>query len=230
MIEEKEAAVRRGISLFEPIRTDRSCDSAGIPEHWCMCQTRYNVSANDPVVLKVLNFLESEINRMLSKYPQCSKLETSKMIDAKALSHTPSIKPSSPNVSTTTEKSFEPYWTDYSITTKMSPGGAIFESSVRYHPGNDSLSLIDSISRLNAYGNQSACVDDFHMRLYCYCPHLTWSLFNHYIQIIDKAKYFLFFFQFVYSYHLSVVIEGSISFLLISRIVQYTMIIMIIKY
>lgn len=143
-----------------------------------MCQVRYDASLDDPVVPRVLTFLRDEINGMLARHPQCSKLNISRLIDAKVVSHNPTSGLStdgssvtSTSTTTTTERSFQPFWTDYSLTVEMIPGGAIFEGSVRYRADNDSMSLVDSVSRLNAYGNQSSCVDDFHMRLYCYCHH-----------------------------------------------------------
>ncbi|XP_058800061.1 uncharacterized protein LOC131669296 isoform X2 [Phymastichus coffea] len=147
----------RGISMFKAIPEERNCEMAGIPEHWCMCHVRYNVSHNDPILEKLVNFLVLEINAMLKKHKECAQLQFQSLVDAKALSAV---------VENDEKKHRPPPWVDYSVTIKTTPGNAIFEGSIRH---NDSFYLIDTISRLNAYGKQSACVDDFHLRLYCYC-------------------------------------------------------------
>ncbi|XP_014213477.1 uncharacterized protein LOC106643030 [Copidosoma floridanum] len=150
--------------MFKPIPEDRTCESASIPEHWCMCHGRRNVSLDDPALPKVMDFIIGRINGMLARYPQCAHLELYSLVDAKALSDGDDEKE---RKKTEADKAVP--WIDYSITFKTKPGSAIFEGSVRLRTDNGILDLVGSISRLNAYGNQSACVDDSLMRLYCYC-------------------------------------------------------------
>ena len=142
--------------MFKPIPSSRTCETAGIAEHWCMCHTRYNVSHDDEKVIKSTDYLVSKLNRIVKPFQRCAKLTLSRIIDAKALSDPGGAKTLPP-------------WIDYSVTLETLPGNAVFEGSVRYQKSEKSFKLIDTISRLNAYGNQSACIDDFHARLYCYC-------------------------------------------------------------
>ncbi|XP_008207346.2 uncharacterized protein LOC100117011 [Nasonia vitripennis] len=163
-------AIPRGISMFKPIPDYRSCELAGIPEHWCMCHSRRNVSHDDPVVLKVVDFVVREINDMLAKYPQCARLAPLSLLDAKALGDRSSESDDKAKKKDEDKQPAAP-WTDYTVTLETTPGNAVFEGSTRYRSDNGTMTLVGSISRLNAYGKQSACVDDFHMRLYCYCQH-----------------------------------------------------------
>jgi hypothetical protein len=149
--------------MFKPIPEQRTCATAGIPEHWCMCHERHNVSHDDPIVAKVVGQLVKELNGMLGYYPQCAQLQALALIDAKVLSNNAAEK------SEDSKEAKRAPWTDYTVIIETTPGNAVFEGSMRHRSDNDSMSLVGSISRLNAYGSQSACVDDFHMRLYCFC-------------------------------------------------------------
>lgn len=100
---------------------------------------------------------------MLKNYTQCGKLELVSLLDAKVTSFIEDKKKKKDDDAKITP------WIDYLITFRTKPGDAIFESSVRYEKNKNKFNLIGSIGRLNAYGNQSACVDDSHLRLYCYC-------------------------------------------------------------
>jgi hypothetical protein len=67
-------------------------------------------------------------------------------------------------------------YVEYQLTIETSPGAALFEATVR-RPVVDSSGLngdedrveVAEISRINAYGDQSACID-YHMhKKFCYC-------------------------------------------------------------
>lgn len=148
----------RGISWFIPIPDHRTCTLAGIPGHWCMCHLSENASTNDPVVRQAVKFLIEKLNNMVRDYPQCAKLKLKSVMDAKVWTDKSRLvkERAAPTV-------------DYTITVQTHPGDAIFEASVRYRTEDESQKLVGSVSRLNLYGKQSACVDDFKMRLYCYC-------------------------------------------------------------
>ena len=148
--------VTRGISWFLPIPDHRNCSMAGIPEHWCMCHGSNNVSLDNPNLQKSVKFLTNELNRMLKKYPQCATLKLKRLMEAKMWSDKKKEEETAP-------------WIDFTVTLETQPGNAIFEGSVRYRTDDEKMKLVGSVSRLNAYGKQSACVDDFNMRLYCYC-------------------------------------------------------------
>ncbi|KAL0107779.1 hypothetical protein PUN28_014805 [Cardiocondyla obscurior] len=154
-IKDAQAAsgVSRGISWFLPVPDIRTCDMAYIANHWCMCHTSNAVSWNDTGLQDSVSFLVRELNDMLSRYPMCATLNLKKVKDAKMWQ----------------DKSDGAMLVDYTVVIQTTPGDAIFEGTIRYKADDKSRKLAGSISRLNAYGSQSACVDEFNMRLYCYC-------------------------------------------------------------
>jgi len=118
-----------------------------------MCHTSNNISLNDTGLQDSVSFLLVELNDMLSKYPLCAMLSLKSINDAKVW----------------LDKTKGSTLMDYMVTIQTTPGDAIFESTIRYKTDDNSRKLVGSVSRLNAYGTQSACVDEFNMRLYCYC-------------------------------------------------------------
>ncbi|XP_054014546.1 uncharacterized protein LOC128895720 [Hylaeus anthracinus] len=143
----------RGISWFLPIPDYRTCSMAGIASHWCMCHTSNDVPLNDESYQDKADFLVAELNRMLKKFVQCATLKLKEIRAVKAWRN----------------KGDKFDLVDYTITIQTEPGDAIFEGTVRYRGEDKTKKLVGSVSRLNAYGKQSACVDEFNMRLYCYC-------------------------------------------------------------
>ncbi|XP_051166992.1 uncharacterized protein LOC127285172 [Leptopilina boulardi] len=155
--------IKRGISWFLPIPDYRTCSMAEIPEHWCMCHGNKNVSLIDSNVMNSGKFIVNELNRMLDKFPQCANLTLKRLIDATMLMEKEKIGSKIKKSETSAP------WFDFTITLETIPGNGIFEGSVRYRNDSKKMELTGTISRLNAYGKQSACIDDFNMRLYCYC-------------------------------------------------------------
>ncbi|XP_076686233.1 uncharacterized protein LOC143378378 isoform X2 [Andrena cerasifolii] len=143
----------RGISWFLPVPNYRTCSMAGIASHWCMCHDSNDVPLNDEGLRDKALFLVDELNKMLKKFVQCAVLKVKEIRAAKAWK----------------DKGDKTDLVDYTITIQTEPGDAIFEGTVRYRDADKSNKLVGSVSRLNAYGKQSACVDEFNMRLYCYC-------------------------------------------------------------
>lgn len=150
--------VPRGVSLFLPISPTRSCEDAGIASHWCTCHNHRPIATNDYRVVAVTRYTVDSLNQMLKKYPQCSVL------------HLYTIEDASLGVSTEEIISKKPVnqFSDISVRFVTKPGGAEFEATVRIDSYNQS-SLTGSVSRTNLYGKQSYCVDDYRMKLYCFC-------------------------------------------------------------
>ncbi|XP_003493439.1 uncharacterized protein LOC100749022 [Bombus impatiens] len=149
----KDDNLPRGISWFLPIPDYRTCSMAGIASHWCMCHNSYDVSSDDESLRDKAVFLVSELNNMLNKFVQCAVLKLKEIKAAKAWKG----------------EGEKNQLIDYTITIQTEPGDAIFEGTIRYRNESKTNKLVGSVSRLNAYGKQSACVDEFNMRLYCYC-------------------------------------------------------------
>lgn len=149
----------RGISLFLPISGKRTCSDAGIDNHWCTCHQSVSVPVNSSNVKNAVDFLVGHINALLTSYPQCAILSLNEIIGArmeKAVAHE-GIK--------TTDVGIQ----DYTVTIETVPGRALFEATVRYNHNSLQHSIVGTVSRINMYGNQSACVPHYRLRLYCFC-------------------------------------------------------------
>ncbi|XP_043482911.1 uncharacterized protein LOC122511609 [Leptopilina heterotoma] len=172
IIKERERRIfekkTRGISWFLPIPDYRTCSMAGIPDHWCMCHSFNNVSLTDLNVQNSANFSIQEINRMLANYSQCANLKLKRVLGATMLTQngTLQVDEKIKNISLLPILNLK-------ITLETEPGNAIFEISVRQNSNGQKMQLTGSLGRLNAYGNDSACIDDYNLRMICYCKKIN---------------------------------------------------------
>ncbi|UYV74235.1 hypothetical protein LAZ67_11002565, partial [Cordylochernes scorpioides] len=108
-----------GFSLLKPVPVNRTCEEAGIADHWCACFLGYNVSAASQKVRDVANFVVAEVNRMLAGLMDlCAplSLESIHSAELKYITHA--------NHSTSKV---------YTVILAVAPSGAVFEASV-HHP------------------------------------------------------------------------------------------------
>lgn len=147
----------KSYSLFDKIPSTRTCSLSGIDEHWCTCQNSIEIDTNKSEVLDVTNFAIDYINGMLSLYEDCVNLTLSNITTARLHTHSEHMK-------------FEAQ--DYTIVFSTIPNDAIFETTIRFNYERKTYNVIGTISRINLYGNQSHCVTNFQMKLYCYCKDL----------------------------------------------------------
>ena len=63
-----------GQSLFTEISSNRTCEAAGIPQHYCACQSSREVSVTDNEVVKVAQLFIDYINNLLTNNPECAQL------------------------------------------------------------------------------------------------------------------------------------------------------------
>ncbi|XP_046386571.1 uncharacterized protein LOC124156217 isoform X2 [Ischnura elegans] len=159
----------RGISLFLPIPEWRTCEAAGVSANWCGCHAGEKpIETDDPLAAASASVVVDKVNEFLGPYPQCAK-RTLVSVKSAVLSTPPSAL--LPN-------SGKKVLQDVSLVVESDPGSALFEATVRLTSsgsepgvGNTSywMNVVGTISRINRYGDQSVCVDEFHMKLYCYC-------------------------------------------------------------
>lgn len=147
----------RGISLFLPIPTNRTCIAAGISSHWCTCHERQEIPKNDQRVVDAARKVINTMNELLEGHPLCQKLSLNSISDA-------NLGVSNRAINNNTANNFA----DINVRLQTKPGFGEFEATVRVHD-NGELNLTGSISRTNLYGKQSSCVDDYHLKLYCFC-------------------------------------------------------------
>lgn len=152
----------RSVSFFHPISPKRTCDSAGIPPHWCTCQEFIPIEKTDKIVIEIATFTTEYLNGLLKPYEDCVNLTLHEITSA-------SLAKSGDNYRSVVETI-----SDYSVSFKTMPGGAWFDATVRctFCKASD-FKITGTVSRLNMYGNQSACIKDFNLRLYCYCKNYS---------------------------------------------------------
>ncbi|XP_047001261.1 uncharacterized protein LOC124617960 isoform X1 [Schistocerca americana] len=148
-------------SLFREIPYDRKCKDAGIQPHWCACTEYRTVSTKDTTMQACAKYALSELQSMLDaankerKVKLCADLKLKRVVEGK--SNDLDIKAETDHV-------------DYVVVFQTTPGDGLFEATVRhFHKDPASFSLTGQISRLNIYANQSRCISDAHLKLYCYC-------------------------------------------------------------
>ena len=73
----------RGLSLLRPLPSNRTCESAGIPEEYCVCQKERSANISDPKVRGAAIKIIDQLNVLLSNYSKiCAKLELDRIIAA----------------------------------------------------------------------------------------------------------------------------------------------------
>lgn len=140
---------QRGISLFLPIPSNRTCSVAGIGDHWCTCHKGRIMPAKHKYGQEAAKQLVSHINRLLNRYPQCTQLRVQNIYSA------------------TYVKDKRARGVTYSVTISTTPGGGIFDASLRRE--RRSWAVLGTVSRLNLYKQQSKCIDNRYLKMYCYC-------------------------------------------------------------
>ncbi|CAG2176709.1 unnamed protein product, partial [Oppiella nova] len=129
-----EPNLSHGMSLFNEIPVNRSCDSEQISEHWCTCAQQHNQIKSYENITFIANFIVSEVNRLLMPVSQlCHKLVFNKIHSAFE--------------SQRNETHYQKY---YLIKLIVKPSYAVFEATVRKM--FDKLKIIGDISRINKYG------------------------------------------------------------------------------
>jgi hypothetical protein len=160
-------AKARGISLLRQIPENRTCAIAGISEIFCACTTHVQQNISDAKVKKTAEYLVVGINELLG--PSMDICVPINLTEIKTASASVTTSKAIKNETMNTAKSAV---LDYLLVIKTSPGGALFEGTVRYAEHDESVSIIGDINRINTYAGQSDCVLDYKLRNYCYCRNL----------------------------------------------------------
>ncbi|KAK5646627.1 hypothetical protein RI129_005091 [Pyrocoelia pectoralis] len=150
----------RSYSLFEPIPSTRTCETAGISAHHCTCQISTAINKSDSVVINAANFTVNYLNHQLHGYAGCAKLTLSEIYSARIHSAGNDIKS-------------DIYSDDFTIMFRTVPGNGKFEATIRQYihtqRKESSFHVMGTVSRINLYKSQSWCMTNFHIKLYCYC-------------------------------------------------------------
>ena len=147
-----------GQSLFKVVPENRTCASANINDHWCTCQTLDPISIHDNVTSNISYSMINELNSYLKNSTLCAQLSLDRVISVmKKTQHT------------SQKETLTYLYNDYLISLSALPSLAIFEATYRHYLLNNTYQLVGSISRLNMYGTQSHCVNNYTLKLYCFC-------------------------------------------------------------
>lgn len=165
-----------GISLFREVSPHRTCSHASISPHWCTCHVQKTVPVTDSAVVAAAQTVIQTINNWTRNVSRrCVHLKVRKVIDArmsKVHSRSFVFQHSKP---TNTSENYDLHTdqnnseVDYLIVVSATPSGGLFEATVRCDTRTLKCSVIDDISRINRYGDQSACVDNSVLRKFCFC-------------------------------------------------------------
>jgi hypothetical protein len=156
----QQSKITRGISLFRPIPNNRTCESAAIAEHWCVCSGMEKIFDKNLTLVKTgAKFVLVTLNDLLRNELHCAKLKLK------------GIRNVSKRTVNDGQKFLHLNETVLQITLITEPGEAIFEATVAVSKTEHGYQwkLVGEISRLNLYGSQSWCISDFVLRKYCFC-------------------------------------------------------------
>ncbi|KAH8383928.1 hypothetical protein KR009_011312 [Drosophila setifemur] len=147
-------------SLFEPAEELRTCEDAGIPEHYCTCVPYKTISAK--WTKRIANQVIRSINGYLAKRKLtgiCANLTLSYV-------HTTGVK-------IDLDRKFHDEVPDvavYRTKFKVKQGSADFQATVIFNNITGSAQVdVPTISRLNSYEKTAFCIKDKIDKLYCIC-------------------------------------------------------------
>lgn len=174
----KNDKLPRGMSLFRPIPTQRSCGDADISPHWCACLGWNATSSSDPITRRAADAIVNFMNNLTKNFrSKCHELTLKSVKNALVLQSNPYIARYLGSLDTDgripkESKGAIDKSALYQITLQTVPGDGIFETTVKYIASDDKFIISSQeISRINKYGNAANCVymDAPHIRPYCYC-------------------------------------------------------------
>ncbi|XP_017047460.1 uncharacterized protein LOC108092406 [Drosophila ficusphila] len=146
----------RGISLFLPIPDRRTCQSAEIPSHYCLCNELTAVSTYNSAVQEAARFAVARINELIEPYPQCQKLQLKKVRTA---------------YGSRDESKGRHELSQIMVRLMTVPGSGNFDATILVTEIGEkgTLKLGGPITRTDKYGHQSYCVQNYRIEMYCYC-------------------------------------------------------------
>ena len=168
----------RGISLFQEIPADRTCEDADLESHWCLCLVRTNVEVTDPDVIASAEAFVKHVNELTKdKRDLCEELFLhSKNRAEKNAPHNDLLKfkesKTADEFVAVLEDNMNATEIFYQIQVTTKPSMGLYESTAKHSISEDTYTVTDKeITRVNVYGDQPHCVEaDFPTLCpYCYC-------------------------------------------------------------
>jgi len=144
-----------GKSLFSnEIPMDRSCESAGIPERFCVCILPKELPTTDPNLLLAAEETTKTLNEhlALAANGRCAHLRVSKITAGATLSN----KQAKKNIF-------------YIVDFIAEPGNILIEAHVEYTVSSKVFSSSPDVSRLNRMVGDFSCITDSKLEKFCSC-------------------------------------------------------------
>jgi len=176
-----DRVLRRGCSLLAEVPPERTCEVAGVLPHWCTCHETVPVDPADPAVMRAADAVIGYINDLLLSVHRgrCARLRlrNDAVVEARRVRARDDVirfRSSRRDVLgrtvdfETEAAAARNSVVEYQLMLETTPGGAVFEATVRCR-GDSSVHIAD-ISRINAYGDQSTCIDVHSHKKFCFCP------------------------------------------------------------
>ncbi|XP_001945027.2 uncharacterized protein LOC100165313 [Acyrthosiphon pisum] len=146
-------------SLFHLADANRSCEQAGIAPHWCTCDEYEELDRRSRTAMDGGEYVVRQLNALLTKYQTavqqgyaCSYLSLRKTVSARTRVNRVNGR------------------REYLLVVETLPGRSMFEVTVgQEDSGSGAFGMLGDISRINMYGFQSFCTDDWRLKKHCYC-------------------------------------------------------------
>lgn len=154
-----------GESLFEPLPDDRACEDTGIPEFYCPCLSLRSIDTAHAHVHRAGKVAVKHINDILMSRSISARL--CHQLELKAIFEAYQKMPSrgSPKNVQTDHRNTS---CKYQIKFQTTPGDGLFEALLKMN-STGGFEILNHISRINTYGNQSSCIGVPYIKPYCLC-------------------------------------------------------------
>ncbi|XP_077507433.1 uncharacterized protein LOC144118357 [Amblyomma americanum] len=150
-----------GLSLLHEVPDTRTCADASINQQWCTCNIQADAQVSSALASSLANHLVSTINVAAVRLSRkCVAFQLLRILDVTVLQQ--SAEERAANISH--------YW----VNVLVSPGGGLFEGTVRVHGG--AMTVLNETSRMDVYWPVSHCARNHWIERYCYCRRMTEEL------------------------------------------------------
>ncbi len=153
-INDKNIRRLRGISLFENLPKNRSCDDAIIPDEYCSCSESSTMTKNDfeketNIKAEVATkFILDHVNNITQQLrDKCVPFKFDRLHYMNKIDFKNNNK--------------------FQFIVNFQPGDAWFDTLLKIE--NNSLTILEQIIRASPYGTQSFCMNDSFLKSYCFC-------------------------------------------------------------
>ena len=161
-VNDKYTRYSRGISLFERIPVNRSCEDALVPHQFCLCFEENAMSIlefekeRNMTVSNVTKFILIFVNNLIKNVTdKCKEFQFDKVNEIRRYN-------------------IDSRFAQYKFIILLQPGDALFEvlisvDKIKAFNDKNLLKVLGNVVRLNKYGHQSFCINDKFLERFCYC-------------------------------------------------------------